>query len=230
MALPSRTSRDSVCIRGFPGGGADLYHVFLKLRDKYGSLLEDYQPGATNDDDIEEFIRKTDREAPGFRSLEHWDPMGDEIGPAVDATSVNTVPSQRLAFHDYLRQASDGAPSFFGVSTYDALDFAADARADMTRCERRLYYHSAVFRWLATAQYYGRMTSVIRRVYPNARTMANYSPYTVFYYGAGMDHGQNSFALPRANACTGHWGEDWLPPSGVSSLAGFRRRASSRLS
>jgi hypothetical protein len=37
-----------------------------------------------------------------------------------------------------------------------------------------------------------------------------------------MDHGQNSFALPRQNACTGHWGEDWLPASGVSSIAGIQ--------
>lgn len=62
----------------------------------------------------------------------------------------------------------------------------------------------------------------LRKIFPNIRTMANYSPYTVFYLGAGMDRSQNSFALPRANACTGHWGEDWMAPTGVTSMAGVQ--------
>jgi len=148
--------------------------------------------------------------------------MGDEIGPSINASVVNGSGQQLRMFQRYLRQVSDQDPSFFGDTKYDALQFVDSDSPDMGRYERRLFYHSSVYRWLDTARLYAKKTAVLRALYPNILTMANYSPYTVFYLGAGMDRGQNSFVLPRANACTGHWGEDWLAPRGVSSVAGVQ--------
>lgn len=202
--------------------GGDMYRLIVPLFWKYGHRLEHYRTGETRDPAVEAYARKLEDEDPAYRHHAHWTPMGDEIGPAVNALSVNTVPAQCRAFHDYLRQVSDSDPSFFGATTFDVLDFVGTATPRMNRCERRRYYHSAVFRWQATAEFYRKRTDILRRIFPNIRTMANYSPYTVFYFGTGMDRGQNSFALPRANACTGHWGEDWLSANGVASLAGVQ--------
>lgn len=200
----------------------EMYALINKLEARYGSLLDAYKPGETRDPDVAALAAEIDRASPGYRNAGHWEGMGDEIGPAVDDASVDWIPAQRRRFQDYLRSVSANDPAFFGAASFDDLDFVPQPSPAMPRAQRRLFYHSAVFRWLATAEYYARISDVYRQIFPNILTMCNYSPYTVFYYGPGMDHGQNSFALPRANACTGHWGEDWLSKSGVASLAGVQ--------
>lgn len=209
-------------LEDFKPAANEIYELQIKLAERYGPLLARYEPGKTVDADVEAFARRLEQDKPGYRDLAHWHPMGDEIGPAVSQDSVNGNPLLLARFRDYLRAASSNGASFFGAPSFDRIEFTGEPASGMSRFERRLYYHSAVYRWQATAEYYGKTTDVLRRIFPNILTMANYSPYTVFYYGSGMDHGQNSFALPRANACTGHWGEDWLPHTGIASIAGVQ--------
>ncbi len=206
----------------FKPTSTELYYLFVKLMKKYGPLLEDFHVGQTHDGDIDALIHKIDKEKPGYRTLAHWHPMGDEIGPVVTLDSVNSVPSQRKVFHEYLRRVSKGKSEFFGASSFDHLPYLPEPDKNMGRFRRRLAYHCARFKWHVTADFYAKKTAILRTVYPNTRTMANYSPYRVFYYGAGMNRSQNSFALPRANACTGHFGEDWLSPNLAPSLAGVQ--------
>jgi len=160
---------------------------------------------------------------PEYRNRVSIMKMGDEIGPVSGPIFVNGLSDCRKAFHSYLAEilAREGeSPSFFGVTDLDQVDYAVSLPADAGRYQKRVYYHSCLFRWMLTSTFYERYTKAVSRVYPNVRTSCNYTPGSFMH--AGIMHTSDWFALSRYGGATMSWGEDWLGGTGWYAMAGLQ--------
>jgi hypothetical protein len=171
---------------------------------------------------FEASARSMDRAEPGARQHVVRMKMGDEIGAITSAEHVNKCSDCLAAFHDYLRReltAMGETPAFFGVANVEDLPYLGGLPPDAGRFERRLYYHSEIFKFLLTASFYKRMTAAAENVFPNVKTYCNFSPHPPMF--GGHMNGSDWFMLTREKGATAAWGEDWAT-SGSWGMAGIQ--------
>jgi len=138
--------------------------------------------------------------------------IGDEIVTYSQPVEINKNPVQVAAFHAYLQEkarleAMDIA-TFLGGRSLNDIKVLGTLPANPDLVDRRLYYHSQRFCHLATATGYKSIVQAFDRKFPNVRIYNNYSPHPVFLTGSTMNN-SDWFVLPRNQAQTLAWAEDW---------------------
>ena len=151
--------------------------------------------------------------------------IGDEISTHTSAAAINADPTSLKTFHAYLRERMEAEGSdpvsFLGVTDLTELPCLAALPENAGRFERRLYYHSARFSHLVTADHYRAATETLQAQFPDALIYNNYSPHPLFLTGSDMNH-VDWFVLCRNRAQSLGWGEDWAYEGGWSLGTAFQ--------
>ncbi|MBS3764126.1 MAG: hypothetical protein KGZ25_12580, partial [Planctomycetes bacterium] len=148
--------------------------------------------------------------------------MGDEIGAITSSTHINRCADCRALFHRHLKNVLKDTgkdASFFGVEKVEQLPYRPSFPENAGRYQRRLYYHSHLFKFRITAEFYRTLTGVAEEVFPNIKTYCNFSPHPPMF-GGHMNH-SDWFALTRLGGATMAWGEDWAT-GGSWGMAGIQ--------
>lgn len=159
-----------------------------------------------------------EKENPGFRKTVKTIKLGDEIGAIASAEKINASADCRKRFHDYLRtilsERKTDSKNFFGTGNVEELECMSALPQNPGLFERRLYYHSHLFLYRLTADYYRQVTEAAKDIFPEAKTYANFSPHPITLGDQTMNHSE-WFSLSRKGASSMAWGEDWASAGGT---------------
>ena len=128
-------------------------------------------------------------------------------------------------FHAYLRERMEAEGSdplsFLGVTDLEELPCLETLPDNAGRFERRLFYHSARFSHLVTADRYRAATETLQARFPDALIYNNYSPHPLFLTGSDMND-IDWFVICRNRAQSLGWGEDWASEGSWSLGTSFQ--------
>lgn len=162
---------------------------------------------------LENLLEKGEQDDPDYAQHFHVFNVGDEIGCIASIDKINQGVDSLKRFREYLATVLEDkqqTPEFFGVESLNDLELLAQLPPNPGLFERRLYYHSQVFKELITGYYYQPVTETATALFPNSLTYANYSPAPMRQ--GSQVHSLTWYTLLRQGALNLAWGEDWVYP------------------
>lgn len=201
---------------------------FLSYAD-WGGLSNTHDPAdpaaaGTIRDNLGKSAASGEKDRPGFRKMVKAIKLGDEIGPIASADKINSSADCRKRFHDYLsnilNERKTDARNFFGTDSVNDLECMSELPSNPGLFERRLFYHSHLFLYQLTADYYRQITIAAKDIFPEANTYANYSPHPILLGSQTMNNSE-WFSLSRKGGASMAWGEDWASGGGTWGYHGI---------